>query len=578
MDIVKAFEAAGLERGVTINIHGTHDAPLFQASQIGKLLGLKNIRETIKHFDDDEKGVSLTYTLGGPQTTIVLTEVGLYRLLGMSRKPIAYPFQKWVGCVIREIRQTGKYEADKELESYKTQLARLADENASLQAKQAERMKRLFEHGDAVYLVVNTIVGKYVKVGECEDLNNRGKSYRCHDPHSAFVHHVMCKNRKLLESVVHHVLRAHAAFGKRDTFELPVDVVKEVLDSLHRLLDGAAANVQYAREAGMRDRINAIVDDMDRLAAEAKREPTGPYGAATMQSPGDDGAACETAAMEGDEGCLDGSDVAADDFSSEETAADPDVATGSGDRRLTPPNDPRDYAKFFQECFDRDPAAQTSIVDVRARHTLWCRSTATESHAGLSEYLAAHQGYRRSDVEYDPVAKVSRVVVRGIAMRPMRQLTADDVDCSKDFERFFLQRCQLRATGRVSCRDLRTEFVRWKSAEVDPQYAAVSPGDRRDFKARMDASGLYSVISVGGRTRGGYYGVALVDHATSASGTKRKDGNRKAVDELCPLTCRVIRTFVSQTEAANDVGVSMGAVSTAISGFRTIRGRLFRTV
>jgi hypothetical protein len=35
MDIVRAFTDAGLERGVTINIQGTSEDPLFQASQIG---------------------------------------------------------------------------------------------------------------------------------------------------------------------------------------------------------------------------------------------------------------------------------------------------------------------------------------------------------------------------------------------------------------------------------------------------------------------------------------------------------------------------------------------------------------
>ena len=74
MDIVRAFTDAGLERGVTINIQGTSEDPLFQASQIGALLGLVNIRETIKEFDDDEK---------------------------------------WVAKVVKEIRLTGKYEMEK---------------------------------------------------------------------------------------------------------------------------------------------------------------------------------------------------------------------------------------------------------------------------------------------------------------------------------------------------------------------------------------------------------------------------------------------------------------------------------
>ena len=41
-----------------------------------------------------------------------LTEEGLYRLLMISRKPIARPFQKWVTKVLVAIRENGKYELE----------------------------------------------------------------------------------------------------------------------------------------------------------------------------------------------------------------------------------------------------------------------------------------------------------------------------------------------------------------------------------------------------------------------------------------------------------------------------------
>jgi prophage antirepressor-like protein len=115
MDIVRAFSDSGLAHGVTINIQGTMEEPLFQANQIGVLLGLANIRDAIKDFDSDEKGVVSTDTPGGAQSTLFLTELGLIRLLNMSRKPFARPFQKWVAKVIKEIRLTGKYELENRL-------------------------------------------------------------------------------------------------------------------------------------------------------------------------------------------------------------------------------------------------------------------------------------------------------------------------------------------------------------------------------------------------------------------------------------------------------------------------------
>ena len=112
MDILKIFNL--YDKDFHINIIGTVEEPLFQANQIGKLLDIKNIRSTIKDFDCDEKidDVDTMDAINRKQKTTFLTENGLYRLLGMSRKEEARKFQKWVCNIIKEIRITGKYELD----------------------------------------------------------------------------------------------------------------------------------------------------------------------------------------------------------------------------------------------------------------------------------------------------------------------------------------------------------------------------------------------------------------------------------------------------------------------------------
>ena len=87
MDILKAFSLLGTE--CPINIHGTPEEPLFQANQIGKLLGISNMRDSVKDFDSDEKRVALTDTSTGLKEANFLTEIGLYKILGRLRKPIA---------------------------------------------------------------------------------------------------------------------------------------------------------------------------------------------------------------------------------------------------------------------------------------------------------------------------------------------------------------------------------------------------------------------------------------------------------------------------------------------------------
>jgi len=108
MDILKAFVLDGKDHNITILWE--NEKPLFRASEIGDILEIKNIRTSIIDFDEDEKGVRSMYTLGGFQEILFLTEVGVYRLLMASRKPVARPFQKWLCKVIESIRETGKYE------------------------------------------------------------------------------------------------------------------------------------------------------------------------------------------------------------------------------------------------------------------------------------------------------------------------------------------------------------------------------------------------------------------------------------------------------------------------------------
>jgi prophage antirepressor-like protein len=65
--------------------------------EIGEILGLKNVHVSIKNFDEDD--LSLAYStdsLGRNKKSIMLTDQGLYKLLFISRVPIAKHFQNWV--------------------------------------------------------------------------------------------------------------------------------------------------------------------------------------------------------------------------------------------------------------------------------------------------------------------------------------------------------------------------------------------------------------------------------------------------------------------------------------------------
>ena len=119
--LIKQFQHFNIE------IYGTYEDPLFKAKDIGNLLSIKDIKSTLRDFDKDEVWIMHhADSLGRLQDTNMLTENGLYRLLMVSRKPIAKQFQKWVFKLIKDIRinsnkqlHENNQQLQKQLEYYK---------------------------------------------------------------------------------------------------------------------------------------------------------------------------------------------------------------------------------------------------------------------------------------------------------------------------------------------------------------------------------------------------------------------------------------------------------------------------
>lgn len=109
-DAVFKFESASPVR--MFNIDGN---PWFSAKDVSDALGLRNSRKAIAMLDDDEKGVTSSYTPGGMQAVNVISESGLYTLILRCRDAVTpgtipYRFRKWVtGEVLPQIRRTGSY-------------------------------------------------------------------------------------------------------------------------------------------------------------------------------------------------------------------------------------------------------------------------------------------------------------------------------------------------------------------------------------------------------------------------------------------------------------------------------------
>lgn len=95
----------------------SHGEPWFVAKDVCDILGLSNVSVALSGLDEDETSkIDPKQYLGSEnrsnQPINIVSEPGLYVLIGKSRKPEAKAFRRWVNHeVLPSIRKTGSYTA-----------------------------------------------------------------------------------------------------------------------------------------------------------------------------------------------------------------------------------------------------------------------------------------------------------------------------------------------------------------------------------------------------------------------------------------------------------------------------------
>jgi len=203
--------------GLNIQVYGSYEEPLFKAKDIGDLLEIKDIKSTIRDFDKDEvHSMHLTDSLGREQETNMLKEQGLYKILMISRKPIAKQFQKWVFDVIKQIRLKGKYDLEKKLEE-------TARELDLYKQKTYEEIQKTGH----VYIIRTD--GGY-KVGKTKDINNRVKGLQTGNVKQIeTILDFKTSNSDLLEKIVHYILDRYRCNSNREFFDCNIDYIKSIV-------------------------------------------------------------------------------------------------------------------------------------------------------------------------------------------------------------------------------------------------------------------------------------------------------------------------------------------------------------
>ena len=256
MDIIKAFKLN--EQEIKVNIQGTQDEPLFQANQIGKILDMKNIREVLRKFNEDEDEIHVisTDTNKGVRNNIFLTEKGLYRLLAQSRKPIAKTFQGWMVNVIQEIRINGIYQLKQENEVDRQLLQNKHKKdihNILIEKNQYKNVVYIVQFEDETYEKENKIL---IKIGNTQSIKERIQHLQCDfNKNINLIDIYECINHVKFERFLHnneyiknfnHKIKTTKDIDSKEIYLINTDVLKDfkniIQENIEKFNDSSLIN------------------------------------------------------------------------------------------------------------------------------------------------------------------------------------------------------------------------------------------------------------------------------------------------------------------------------------------------
>ena len=256
--------------GLNIQVYGTYEEQLFKAKDIGDLLGIKNIKDTINGMDDQCK-ILKKAPVGNTDRCLeqlFLTEDGLYELLFISRKPIAKQFKVWVRNIIKEIRLKGKYDLEKKLEERNKQIEETAKELDLYKKKTYEEIEKTGH----VYIIQTD--GGY-KVGKTKDINNRVKGLQTGNNNEIkVVFDFNTSNSDLLEKIVHYILDRYRCNSNREFFDCDPEYIKRIITVVGSTIDTLKSCYKHISNDDLTRRLesgvkitlnnNTLIDKHDR--------------------------------------------------------------------------------------------------------------------------------------------------------------------------------------------------------------------------------------------------------------------------------------------------------------------------
>ncbi len=489
-------------------------------------------RLLVKHFDE---GTDYTISndngsqgrVGRNRETIMLTPTAYKNFCMRARTPKADDVRHYY----RKL-ETVMFKAAGALQTIQDELASVTAKAAALETamqtaqQNVQRQKKAFPLGHTLYIVREYGTPDLFKVGSSCNMGTRSAAYYTHSVNAvAIVYTRRCMDCRLMERLVHRRLQPYVYNNRPDWFQAPFELIRRELEHMITYIEGDLSPEYTLDEAALtRCRPNDIGTNAAPLAESVASPAPAPAPAPVPPTP--------------------------------TIAPEPDLPP-----LLEPP--PPDFARFIEECYDRDADGKAIWIEMTARYRLWSRNTQNQRDA-LAKYLD-DAGYRQT-YSYDRRTRVNAHAIAGLRMKPLPGFCVNEA--STEVERFLHDRCATTVTARATILQLHGAFAEWKKQE------RLSLADKRALSEYCNLRFVPSTVHDGTRIRGGYYGLCLRGH--EMVGLRTKPGLRKPVQQVDPSTQEVVREYDSITEASKALRVTIARLSVAISGSRICNGFLFR--
>lgn len=125
----------------TLNVEfGRDDKDVYAvAADLARALGHSNTSKMLKGLDDDDKGLTVGYTLGGNQKKLVVYRDGILELIFRSLLPNAKELKKQIKVILRELDEEGFVLDEERLEDDDKARDNLINQIEDISARASER-------------------------------------------------------------------------------------------------------------------------------------------------------------------------------------------------------------------------------------------------------------------------------------------------------------------------------------------------------------------------------------------------------------------------------------------------------